>query len=80
MERRLATILALDVVNFSKLMSEDEVKTLENLGTARVLIDASIDEYEGRIFNTAGDSVLAEFLSPVKALECAVKIQNATKV
>lgn len=80
MERRLATILALDVVNFSKLMSEDEVRTLENLGTARALIDASIDEYEGRIFNTAGDSVLAEFLSPVKALECAVKIQNATKV
>ena len=43
-ERRLATILALDVVNFSKLMSEDEVRTLENLGTARALIDASIDE------------------------------------
>ena len=80
MERRLATILALDVVNFSKLMSEDEIRTLKNLGTARALIDASIDEYEGRIFNTAGDSVLAEFLSPVKALECAVKIQNATKV
>ena len=80
MERRLATILALDVVNFSKLMAEDEVKTLENLGTARALIDASIDEHEGRIFNTAGDSVLAEFFSPVKALECAVKIQNATNV
>lgn len=80
MERRLATILALDVVNFSKLMAEDEVKTLENLGSARSLIDSCIAEHEGRIFNTAGDSVLAEFFSPVKAVECAVKIQNATKV
>ena len=61
MERRLATILALDVVNFSKLMAEDEVKTLENLGSARALIDASIGEHEGRIFNTGGDSVFAEF-------------------
>ena len=80
MDRRLATILALDVVNFSKLMAEDEVKTLENLGSARSLIDSCIAEHEGRIFNTAGDSVLAEFFSPVKAVECAVKIQNATKV
>ena len=54
MERRLATILALDVVNFSKLMAEDEVKTLENLGSARSLIDSCIAENEGRIFNTAG--------------------------
>ncbi len=80
MDRRLATILALDVVNFSKLMAENEVKTLENLGSSRSLIDSCIDEYEGRIFNTAGDSVLAEFFSPVKAVECAVKIQNATQV
>ncbi|MDA9190790.1 adenylate/guanylate cyclase domain-containing protein [Alphaproteobacteria bacterium] len=80
MNRRLVTIFALDVVNFSKLMGQDEVKTLQNLGSARELIDQNIDEYEGRIFNTAGDSVLAEFFSPVKALECAVKIQNLTKL
>ena len=76
MERRLATILALDVVGFSKMMGEDEAHTLQNLEKNRQRIDYTIKDNQGRIFNTAGDSVLAEFSSPVKAVECAVQIQG----
>ncbi len=76
MERRLSTVLALDVVGYSKLMADDEVSTLENLKKRRNFIDSAIREHGGRIFNTAGDSVLAEFASPVRAVECSVQIQN----
>ena len=76
MERKLSTIFALDVVSFSKLMAKDEANTLKTLNKRRTFIDALIEEYDGRIFNTAGDSVLAEFTSPVRALECAIQIQN----
>ena len=79
MERKLSTVFALDVVGFSKLMAEDEARTLDNLKKRRELIDTIIEEYEGRIFNTAGDSVLAEFASPVRAAECAVQIQNRSQ-
>ena len=76
MERQLRTILAMDVVGFSKMMANDEEKTLRILTKRRELVDGVINEYGGRIFNTAGDSVVAEFSSPVKAAECAVQIQN----
>ena len=79
MERKLSTVFALDVVGFSKLMAEDEARTLDNLKKRREFIDTIIEEYEGRIFNTAGDSVLAEFASPVRAAECAVQIQNRSQ-
>ena len=79
MERKLSTVFALDVVGFSKLMAEDEARTLDNLKKRREFIDTTIEEYEGRIFNTAGDSVLAEFASPVRAAECAVQIQNRSQ-
>lgn len=76
MQRKFATILALDVVEFSKLMSFDEQRTLVNLQARRKIIDPLIEIRGGRIFNTAGDSVLAEFSNPVDAVECAVQIQN----
>ena len=76
MERKLCTILALDVVGFSKMMATDEDQTLRVLNNRREFIDASISDHGGRIFNTAGDSVLAEFTSPVRAVECGVQIQN----
>ena len=79
MERKLSTIMALDVVGFSKMMAQDEEKTLEVLTKRRAVIDKFITDNEGRIFNTAGDSVVAEFTSPVKAAECAVQIQNKNK-
>ena len=79
-ERKLSAILAMDVVGFSKMMSSNEEQTLELLTDRRKLVDKIIEENEGRIFNTAGDSVLAEFASPVKAASCAVKIQSQNDV
>ena len=76
MERKFSTIVAMDVVGFSKMMAENEEETLKLLTERREVIDNVINNYEGRIFNTAGASVVAEFPSPVKAAECAVQIQN----
>lgn len=77
MERRLVTLLALDIVGYSRLMREDEEGTFATLLARRRIIDKSIAKRAGRIFNTAGDSVLAEFSSPVEAVRCAADIQNA---
>ena len=64
-KRKLATILATDCVGFSKHMEVQEEKTLINLKECRDIIDPLITKYSGRIFHTAGDSVIAEFESPV---------------
>ena len=74
--RKLATILAADVVGFSKLMDSNEVLTLENLKTCREIVDPIINEFGGRIFHTAGDSVIAEFASPVSSVEAAIEFQQ----
>ena len=79
MERKLSTVFALDVIGFSKLMADDEARTLSNLKIRREFIDSLIKEFGGRIFNTAGDSVMAEFASPVKAVECSVQIQKRSQ-
>ena len=79
MERKLSTIFASDVVGFSKMMGNNEEQTLEILGERREVIDNAIAEYKGIIFGRAGDSVIAEFGSPVKATECAVQIQDKMK-
>jgi len=76
MERRLAAILAADVVGYSRLMEADEQATLAALVTCRKSIDAQIAGHFGRIFGSAGDSVIAEFASPVEAARCAVAIQQ----
>jgi adenylate cyclase len=76
MQRKFTTVLALDVVGFSKSMSIDEDRTLVNLQARRKFVDQLIEQKGGRIFNTAGDSVLAEFPNPVDAVECGVQIQN----
>jgi len=79
MERKLSTIFASDVVGYSKMMGNNEEKTLEILGERREVIDSVIADYNGIIFGSAGDSVIAEFGSPVKATECAVQIQGKMK-
>jgi adenylate cyclase len=76
-ERKLAAILATDVEGYSRLMNIDEVGTLRTLTGYREIIDRLIGEHRGRIFNTAGDSVLAEFVSVVNAVQCAVEVQKA---
>ncbi len=75
-ERKLATILATDCVNFSKHMEESEELTLTNLNECRKIIDEVIAKFSGKIFSTAGDSVVAEFPSPVQCVKAAVEFQN----
>ncbi len=76
MERRLAAILAADVVGYSRLMEADEEATLTTLNAYRVVIDGLIVDHRGRVFGSAGDSVIAEFASPVEAVRCAIAIQT----
>ena len=76
MERKLSTILAADVVGFMNMMAADEEGTVESLKNRRFVIDNSIKEQGGKIFGSAGDSVIAEFDSPVKATECGVQFQS----
>jgi class 3 adenylate cyclase len=77
--RKLAAILAADAVGYSRMMSADEEGTLRVLAGHRAVIDRIIELHEGRIVGTAGDSVLAEFASPVLAVRCAVEMQEALK-
>src|SRR5271169_6724460 len=76
-ERRLAAILAADVVGYSRLMGADEVGTLRALRAHRgELIDPTIAARHGRIVKTTGDGLLAEFPSAVEAVACAITIQR----
>lgn len=77
-ERRLAAILAADVVGYSRLMGADEAGTLARLKALRKeLIDPEIAAHRGRIVNTAGDGLLVEFASAVDAVEGAIEMQRA---
>jgi len=76
MERRLAAILAADVVGYSRLMGIHEEETLATLNAYREVIDRLVVDLHGRVFGSAGDSVIAEFASPVEAVRCAVEIQQ----
>jgi adenylate cyclase len=76
-ERRLAAVLAADVVGYSRPMGEDEESTLAALKTLRrELIDPKIKEHRGRIVKLTGDGILVEFASVVDAVRCAVEIQR----
>lgn len=76
-QRRLAAILAADVVGFSRLMGADEEGTLARLKALRAeLLDPSIAAHRGRIFKTTGDGLLVEFASVVDAVNCAVRVQK----
>ena len=76
-ERKLAAIFAADIAGYSRLMARDEVGTLARLKVCRAIIDELIASHRGRIFNTAGDSVVADFASAVDAVQCAVAVQGA---
>jgi adenylate cyclase len=76
-ERKLAAILAADVVGYSRLMGQDEAGTLQRLRThRRELIDPKIAEHKGRIVRMTGDGILIEFPSVVEAVACAVAVQR----
>lgn len=75
-ERKLTTILSADAVGYSRLMGQDESGTFATLKAYRDVTTDRIANHRGRVVNTAGDSILAEFPSVVKAVECAVEIQR----
>jgi len=75
-DHRLAAIMATDVVGYSKLMQSDEAGALASLGAIREATQRQIRAHRGRIANTAGDSVVAEFGSAVEAVSCAMALQQ----
>jgi adenylate cyclase len=76
-ERRLAAIMAADVVGYSRMVGADETSALARLRALRTeVVDPSVREYGGRIFKTTGDGALAEFPSTVQALRCAIRVQE----
>ena len=79
-QRRLAAILAADVVGYSRLMSANEVGTLAGLKAhRRELVDGKIAEHQGRIVKVTGDGMLVEFPSVVNAVACAAEIQRTMR-
>jgi adenylate cyclase len=77
-QRRLAAILAADVVGYSRLIGQDEAGTLRRLkDLRRSLIDPIIREHHGRVVKTTGDGILIEFPSTVEAVHCAVRVQRS---
>lgn len=79
MKRRIAAILAADVAGFSRLVAEAEEETLQRLAAYREVFDAFVARHGGRIFNTAGDSVMCAFDSAVEATRCAIDIQESLR-
>jgi len=79
LERKLATILSADVAEYSRLMAEDEEGTLRTFRAHRQVFESLVALHRGRIFNTAGDAILAEFASTVEAVRCATEIQAALR-
>lgn len=75
-ESRLVAVFAADVASYSRLMSLNEIETVRTLAGHRSVMDALIVEHRGRIANSAGDSILAEFPSVVAAIQCAVEVQG----
>jgi adenylate cyclase len=71
-ERRLSAILAADIVGYSALMGADEARTVRDLKAHQAVILPMVNEFGGRVIDTAGDGILAEFTSVVNAVQCAV--------
>jgi adenylate cyclase len=78
--RKLAAIFSADVVGYSRLMGEDEEGTIRTLTEYRDLISGLIATYRGRVVDSPGDNILAEFISVVDAVQCAVKVQEELEV
>ena len=79
MKRKIAAIFAADIAGYSRLVAEDEEETLRRLASYRQVTDDFIAKCGGRIFNTAGDAVFAEFPSAVEAVRCAIDIQESLR-
>jgi len=75
-KRKLTTILSADVAGYSRLMGEDEAATVKTLTTYRRIMADLIKQHRGRVIDSPGDNVLAEFTSVVDAVQCAVAVQK----
>jgi class 3 adenylate cyclase/pimeloyl-ACP methyl ester carboxylesterase len=75
-KRRLAAILAADIAGYSRLMGEDEAATVRDLKAHQAVVLPLVGRYGGRVIDTAGDGILAEFPSVINATECAIEIQS----
>jgi adenylate cyclase len=80
MERKLTAILSADVKGYSRLMGEDEEATIRTLTAYQQTMATLIQQHRGRVVDSPGDNLLAEFASAVDALRCAVEVQNELKV
>ena len=78
-DRKIAVILATDVVGYSKHMETNEKETVQNLKACEQILTKTFKKHKGRLFNTGGDSFLIEFPSAVEAVECAVSFQEQIK-
>ena len=78
-DRKVAIILATDVVNYSKHMETNESETVKNLRACELILQRVIKKHDGRLFNSGGDSFFVEFPSAVEAVECAVAFQKDIK-
>jgi class 3 adenylate cyclase len=79
MRQKITAILAADIAGYSRLVAEDEEETLRRLATCRAVFEDFVARGFGRIFNTAGDAVLAEFPSTVEAVRCAIDVQESLR-
>ncbi len=78
-ERKLAAILSADVVGYSRLMAEDEAATIRTLTDYREDIAMRVRQHRGRVVDTPGDNLLAEFPTALDAVRCAVEIQGCSE-
>jgi TolB-like protein/class 3 adenylate cyclase/Tfp pilus assembly protein PilF len=78
-KRKLTAILSADAVDYSRLMGEDEEATVRTLNTYREVLASLIQQHNGRVLDSTGDNLLAEFVSVVDAVQCAVAVQKEIK-
>jgi adenylate cyclase len=78
-KRKLTAILSADAVDYSRLMGEDEEATVRTLNTYREVFTALIQQHNGQVLDSTGDNLLAEFVSVVDAVQCAVAVQKEIK-
>ena len=79
-KRKLTAVLSADVKGYTRLMGEDDVETVRTLTASREVMASFIQQFRGRVVDSPGDNVLAEFGSVVDAVQCAVEIQRVLKV
>ena len=78
-KRKLIAILSADVKGYSRLMGEDEAETVKTITAYRAIMEELVQQHRGRVIDSPGDNILAEFASVVDAVQCAVAAQNEFK-